>query len=87
MGIEALTTTDSSQRLVPTGAAGWSDWVSATASRNYVLGNALVDWLDLYGEQRGFVRDSTCRAMTSVSSSPCSSWQRAQSSRPPSEGT
>ena len=33
-------------------------WVSATATRNFVLGNPLVDWLEAYGEARGFVRDT-----------------------------
>lgn len=34
------------------------DWVSASAMRNYVLSNPLLDWLDLYGEASGFERDS-----------------------------
>ena len=35
----------------------WADWVSASAKRNFVLGDPLLDWLDRYGEQKGFVRD------------------------------
>jgi len=36
-----------------------SDWVSATALGAFALSNPLIDWLDLYGEARGFVRDSS----------------------------
>lgn len=33
------------------------DWVSASAMRNYVLRDPLLDWLDLHGEASGFERD------------------------------
>ena len=35
----------------------WADWVSASAMRNYVLNDPLLDWLDLYGEASGFECD------------------------------
>lgn len=33
------------------------EWVSATATRNFAGSNCLLDWLDLYGESKGFRRD------------------------------
>ena len=41
----------------PTTPHEWDDWVSASRTRNHVLGNPLLDWLDRYGESKGFHRD------------------------------
>lgn len=38
--------------------ADWSDWVSASALRNHVLGDPLLDWLEQHGATRGFDRDT-----------------------------
>jgi type III restriction enzyme len=40
-----------------TNRAGWEDWVAATRTRNFVLCDPLLDWLDLYGKAKGFERD------------------------------
>lgn len=32
-------------------------WVSATATRNFMLDDPLLDWLELHGAKHGFVRD------------------------------
>ena len=36
---------------------GWGDLVPASAMQNHVLGDSLLDWLDLHGEACGFERD------------------------------
>jgi hypothetical protein len=41
----------------PSNERDWSDWVSATRTRNFILGEPLNDWLDLYGEAQGLRRD------------------------------
>ena len=33
------------------------EWVTATATRNYLARNPLVDWLTLYGKGHGFQQD------------------------------
>ncbi|AKF03415.1 BPTD_3080 family restriction endonuclease [Sandaracinus amylolyticus] len=36
---------------------GWEDWVAATRTRSWMLADPLLDWLDLYGVEKGFERD------------------------------
>lgn len=36
---------------------GGDEWVSATALRNFMLVDPLLDWLARYGAERGFIRD------------------------------
>ena len=57
MARDAITHDDSGTRRVPTSDAEWDEWVSASATRNYVLGDPLLDWLDRHGESKGFERD------------------------------
>jgi len=35
----------------------WTDWVSASKTRNHLLGDPLLDWLDAHGRAKGFVPD------------------------------
>jgi len=58
MGSDAITQSDNGQTSDPSNGGNWSDWGSATATRNFILQDTLLDWLDLYGEGKGFQKDS-----------------------------
>lgn len=36
----------------------WSTWVSASSTRHHVLGDPILDWLELHGASRGYARDT-----------------------------
>jgi hypothetical protein len=57
VGIEALTHDDAGNLRNPELGSGWDEWVSATATRNHVLNDPILDWLSLYGVDKGFPRD------------------------------
>ena len=57
MGIEALTNTSDGRTVIPSTEEEWRDWVSASATWEYMMKDPLLDWLDLYGEANGFQRD------------------------------
>ncbi|MXX20165.1 MAG: hypothetical protein F4X03_00100 [Dehalococcoidia bacterium] len=57
MGIEALTHDDDGKLVVPETAEEWDEWVSASRTRNHVLDNPLVDWLERWGEEHGYEPD------------------------------
>lgn len=54
----ALTLNDAGVQIVPVSGEDWRDWVSATALRNHVLGDPLLDWLGEHGRVRGFLPDN-----------------------------
>ena len=57
MAQAAITHDDSGTERVPISVLEWDEWVSASATRNHVLGDPLLDWLDRHGESKGFVPD------------------------------
>lgn len=57
MAASAIDHADDGTVVRPTGTEGWIDWVSASSIRNSMLGDPLLDWLDLYGHSRGWVPD------------------------------
>ena len=58
MGIEALTKTSSGEIVHPQSWEDWLSWVNASRTRNYLLKNTLIDWLEMYGDDRGLKRDT-----------------------------
>ena len=59
-GRAALTTNDRGERVDPPAddRAAWGEWVSASKTRNWLLRDPLLDWLQLHGEGQGFARDA-----------------------------
>ncbi len=64
MGIDASTKSDAGVLVVPPSGQDWQDWVSATDTRNFMLQDPLLDWLGLYGEEKGSSVILTCLPMT-----------------------
>lgn len=54
MGINALTHTDNGIQVIPETSADWDMWVSAGRTRNWLMKDPLIDWLQRYGESRGY---------------------------------
>ena len=56
MGIDALTHSDDGMPVpAPVSEHDWQAWVSIWDTRNWMLGDPLIDWLDLYGNKLGTV--------------------------------
>jgi hypothetical protein len=45
-------------RNIPGQDSQWSEWVSAARTRNFCLEDPLLDWLDEFGEAKGFLKDT-----------------------------
>ena len=59
MGIEALLSRDDGTKIaVPVSPDDWRLWVSAGRTRNWMLNDPLLDWLQLYGKSRGYIPDN-----------------------------
>ena len=48
---------DHLRNVFPATNTEWREWVSAGRTRNWMLHDSLLDWLNLYGADHGFVRD------------------------------
>lgn len=57
MSVDALTLDHDGSPIVPGTDDDWRAWVSAGRTRNAMLRDHLVDWLDAHGEARGYSRD------------------------------
>ena len=56
MGIEALTRRDDGSKVkVPMSKDDWQQWVSAGRTRNWMMNDPLIDWLQLYGKSRDYI--------------------------------
>lgn len=55
MGIEALTHKDDGSEVIPISKDDWRLWVSAGRTRNWMMKDPLIDWLQQYGESRDYI--------------------------------
>ena len=56
MGIDSLIQRDDgSQVAIPVSQEDWLQWVSAGRTRNWMLDDPLLDWLQLYGKSRDYI--------------------------------
>ena len=58
IGQRSITHDDNGQVLNPITKSAWDGWVAATDTRNFMLQNPLLDWLDRYGIAKGFKPDT-----------------------------
>ena len=56
MGRDAIVLDDNGFERVPSTGLEWDEWVAASATRSYVLGDSLSDWLARHGRSKGFAR-------------------------------
>jgi hypothetical protein len=61
MALAAAFTRDDGRPNVPGVDALWDEWVAASRTMNFSCEDPLLDWLNAYGEVRGFVQDSPTR--------------------------
>lgn len=58
MSVDVLTTASDGSSRIPVDDNDWQFWVSAAQTRNFMIDDPLLDWLNLYGDAAGFPRDS-----------------------------
>ncbi|HUG37849.1 MAG TPA: hypothetical protein VML54_12900 [Candidatus Limnocylindrales bacterium] len=57
LGLDALIHNDAGEPVLPSTHDDWADWVAASKTRNWVIGDPLLDWLHLHGDGKSFERD------------------------------
>ena len=57
IGFEAYLKNDTGTELVPGDKADWREWVSASKARNWCRKDPLLDWLNLFGAEKGYEQD------------------------------
>jgi hypothetical protein len=57
-GTDALVLDDGGGRIEPTAPEDWQPWIAASRTRHFIDGEPLLDWLDRFGDEHGFVRDT-----------------------------
>src|SRR5262245_12355107 len=60
MGARASVERDDSRPNVPGQDSPWRDWVSPSATVNFCCDDPILDWLEAFGEAKGFTRDDQC---------------------------
>ena len=54
MSADRITHADNGEERVPLSDDDWQAWVAATKTRNWIEKDPLLNWLDLYGAEKGF---------------------------------
>src|SRR3989442_4342481 len=57
MALASMFHRDDGTQGIPGKNSPWLSWVSAARTRNYINGDPLLDWLEEYGEGKGFKKD------------------------------
>jgi hypothetical protein len=57
MALDSAYQRDDGSRNMPGEDSSWSDWVAASKTYNYCVGDPLIDWLEAFGREKGFESD------------------------------